>query len=287
MLMQVIFIGSTRRVSLDCIYPFSPPRGPAKQTATRVGLICRVVDRLAGGTVGRSKSMRPARPMIFVSHAHEEKSIAGKLKESLDRCGVTSFLAHYDIVTGDKWDMEILDELSECDVFLIILTDNSRNSQYVNQEIGFALARGTPIIPLKAPIDPWCFISNIQGMEFKTKHVPTKSGLTEVYDYHDTAIAIVENLMNRPGLLDRIKENLLQGLKSSPNVVETAAKARLLKLCNEFTEGEVRSIVTAALSNEHVSRSFATPALIKKLHEEYPRLFDDQSLIALKEKGLL
>lgn len=237
--------------------------------------------------MGKPKLDEPTELKVFISHASEEKAIAGGLKESLDCCGVNAFVAHDDIETGTKWDEEILDQLRQCDAFVVILTENSKNSQYVNQEIGYALARRVPIIPLKVPIDPWCFISNIQGMKLEVTQKITQFGLIESYNYHDSAIAIVEGLMRRLGLHAAIKASLLRGLKSSSNVVETAAKARLLKACESLSSDDALSIVEAALENKNVSDSFATPALIKKLMDEHPDAFDENRIVALKGKGFL
>jgi hypothetical protein len=39
--------------------------------------------------------------------------------------------------------------IEESELFLVFLTENSLNSQWVNQEIGYALGKGISVIPLK------------------------------------------------------------------------------------------------------------------------------------------
>jgi hypothetical protein len=43
---------------------------------------------------------------------------------------------------------KIIDSFKEVDYILPILTSNSINTQYINQEIGYAKAKGIPIIPI-------------------------------------------------------------------------------------------------------------------------------------------
>ena len=42
-----------------------------------------------------------------------------------------------------------MNAIDDSELFLVLLTKNSLKSQWVNQEIGYALGKGIPIIPLK------------------------------------------------------------------------------------------------------------------------------------------
>jgi hypothetical protein len=200
---------------------------------------------------------------------------------------VRAFLAHDDIEPSEEWDEEIIRELNECAVFIVVLSEESKRSQYVNQEIGFALARQVLILPLKYPLNPWCFLSSIQAMELEYKETFTNSGIKRDVNYHDTAIAIVEKLMRREEFHGAIRRALLRGLKVSSNVVETAAKIRLLKTCESFVDEEADEIICAVLKSEKVSDSFAVPALMNRLWHENPRVFDEARTSELLAKRIL
>jgi len=200
---------------------------------------------------------------------------------------VRAFLAHEDIEPSEEWDEKIIEELTSCDVFVVVLSGESKSSHYVNQEVGFALARGVLFLPLKHPLNPWGFMSSIQGMELETKQVYAKSGIETYVDFHSTAIAMIENIMNREEFHSTIRRSILRGLRKSSNVVETAAKVRLLRTCESFEDAEAEDIVKSVLGNENVSKSFAVPALMKRLWDETPGVFNETRKNDLLKKGVL
>ena len=75
---------------------------------------------------------------IFVSYSSSNKRLAGEIKDSLKKYGLSVFLAHEDIQPTHEWQNEISNNLNGCDVFIPILTRSLRNSEWTDQEIGMA-----------------------------------------------------------------------------------------------------------------------------------------------------
>src|SRR5690606_30030135 len=89
----------------------------------------------------------PAR--AFLSHVHEERVFVGAVKEILtNRYGIDAFVAHDDIHPSKTWRSTIKTALDTCDFFVAFLHPKFHESQWCDQEVGWALSRGIPILPV-------------------------------------------------------------------------------------------------------------------------------------------
>ena len=91
----------------------------------------------------------PSMISLFISHRNEHKKKANCLARALEEYGISSFVAHDTIKPMKDWYDEILKTLETMEIMIAMVTDNFHESEWTNQEIGYALGRGVPIIPLK------------------------------------------------------------------------------------------------------------------------------------------
>lgn len=84
----------------------------------------------------------------FVTYVTEDKAKAGKVKQILEANNVTAFLFHDDLEVSTQWRTEILRHLDTSSGLIAIVTENFAKSFWTNQEVGMAIAKGLPIIPL-------------------------------------------------------------------------------------------------------------------------------------------
>ena len=103
---------------------------------------------------------------IFISHASEQKDKASELGDFLEDKGLAVFVAHKHINPISEWPREILKALTTMDTFIAVLTREFKASKWCSQELGFAVARGFPIFPIRAGKDPYGFIGPIQAFNF-------------------------------------------------------------------------------------------------------------------------
>ncbi len=101
---------------------------------------------------------------LFLSHKSEVKNETGALKERLEAFGVSCFVAHVDIRPTKEWQAEIESALASMDGFVALLTDKFHESDWTDQEVGFAFARGVPIAAVRLERDPYGFIGKFQGL---------------------------------------------------------------------------------------------------------------------------
>jgi hypothetical protein len=86
------------------------------------------------------------------------------LKDCFAPYSIIGFVAHEDIQPTREWQLEIERALWTMDAFLAIHTAGFKDSFWTQQEIGFALGRGTKIISLKIDEDQTGFISKKQAI---------------------------------------------------------------------------------------------------------------------------
>lgn len=101
---------------------------------------------------------------VFLSHKAEVKTETSELKDRLKPFGISSFVAHQDIHPTKQWQDEIEYALSTMDAFVALMTPEFHDSSWTDQEVGFAFARGVPIIAVRLGLDPYGFIGKFQAL---------------------------------------------------------------------------------------------------------------------------
>jgi len=100
---------------------------------------------------------------LFVSHLAVHKDFAGALQFQLSRYGICAFVAHTDIEPTQEWQTQIETALATCDALLALLHDRFHESNWTDQEIGFAMGRGVPAFAVHFGQTPYGFIGRFQA----------------------------------------------------------------------------------------------------------------------------
>lgn len=101
---------------------------------------------------------------VFLSHKSEVKKETAALKDGLRLFGISCFVAHEDIHPTKEWQDEIENALASMDGFVALMTENFHDSDWTDQEVGYAVARGVPIIAVRLGKDPYGFIGKFQAL---------------------------------------------------------------------------------------------------------------------------
>lgn len=112
---------------------------------------CWVVQRSHERMNNKSKHQEPLR--IFLSHASDDISNAHKLERLLSKHSNVRVFSTENLSAGEDWQSILKDELSNCDVFFVMLSPNTINSKWVLQELGAAWAMDKPIVVSGTNID--------------------------------------------------------------------------------------------------------------------------------------
>ncbi len=121
---------------------------------------------------------------VFISYSTKDLEIVNKIKEQLKREEVEVFIAEYSIEPGEELNKRIVEEIKNCDLFILIWSKNSRNSEYVNQEIGMAKCANKTIIPIstKKGLNPPVLINDL-------KYLNINNSVKEISDFINSKIA--------------------------------------------------------------------------------------------------
>lgn len=101
---------------------------------------------------------------LFISHISKDKLKATRLKDALAKYDITGFVAHEDIHPTLPWQDEIERALQTMDALIAVHTVGFSASIWTQQEIGYALGRGTKVISFKMGENPTGFIGKHQAL---------------------------------------------------------------------------------------------------------------------------
>jgi hypothetical protein len=123
--------------------------------------------RLGGDTAAYRQIVGP-NPMkkvrAFVSYSTHDRQMAAEVKVVLLDFGLAVFVAHDDLRVSEEWKAKILVELEAADIFVPLVSEHFKRSEWAPQELGYAVAKKQLIIPLLVDQTlPFGFISHLQG----------------------------------------------------------------------------------------------------------------------------
>lgn len=124
---------------------------------------------------------------VFLSHKSEVRKETAELKEQIAPFGISCFVAHVDVHPTKEWQEEIANALASMDAFVALLTEEFHDSLWTDQEVGYAIARGVPIIAARLGRDPYGFIGRFQAL---------------CCGWNEAPAAIAKLLIRQPRMLD-------------------------------------------------------------------------------------
>ena len=189
---------------------------------------------------------QPGRIRLFVSHRDGHKKKAKELSEALEGYGISAFLAHDGIEPTATWQNEILKGLETMEVMLVFVTDDLHESEWTNQEIGFALGRGVPILSLKLEdADPKGFIGSEQALR------------GDLQDPAASAQEICKLLAKKLKNKHRLQNALIAAFVESPSYAETKRRFDVAdEIVERLSEEELKLIIDGFRRNSQLHDCF-------------------------------
>ncbi len=83
---------------------------------------------------------------FFLSYIHKDRDLAGKVGSAFEASKCAAFRAHDSLEPDAEWVKEIFKHLESCNALVAIVTPNFAGSSYANQEVGYVLRRGRPVL---------------------------------------------------------------------------------------------------------------------------------------------
>ena len=190
----------------------------------------------------------PGAIRAFLSHKAEYKIQASSMKEHLTTSGIACFLAHEDIEPMREWESEIERALFSMDVLVALLTEEFHESNWTDQEVGVAVGRKIPVVPVRLGKDPYGFIGKFQAI----------SGATDLPA--ETAEKIVQSILgNRSINSHKIElarasmiDNYINKVAESGSFARSKSLARELSRFDSLSSEQERALVSAFNENDQV-----------------------------------
>ncbi|MDQ7084793.1 MAG: toll/interleukin-1 receptor domain-containing protein [Sulfurovum sp.] len=174
---------------------------------------------------------------LFISHLAKYKKTASNLQNLLLIYGISGFVAHEDIEPSKEWQEEIEIALHSMDALTAILMEGFKESNWCDQEVGFAVGKDVLIIPIRKEIDPYGFIGKYQAIKgrdtsvqkvaksiFETiiKHPKTRHTMLMIFinliansTHIDTALKQLEILSEIKEIPREILEQMAEQIKNN------------------------------------------------------------------------
>ncbi|MGV8949451.1 MAG: toll/interleukin-1 receptor domain-containing protein [Candidatus Paracaedibacter sp.] len=171
---------------------------------------------------------------VFLSHLAQDKEEVSELQKQLEVFGVSCFVAHLNIRPTKEWQEELETALFSMDALIAILTRDFQKSNWTDQEIGIALGRKVPVIPLKIPKNPYGFIGKIQAIPYLWDAPATK---------------IIKYLMK----YDKMVDAYLSAVHHCPNFESGLKLAEILPFLENLSDKQIEILISAFNQNSQVS----------------------------------
>ncbi|MDN5752416.1 MAG: toll/interleukin-1 receptor domain-containing protein [Nitrosospira sp.] len=174
---------------------------------------------------------------VFLSHKSEVKRETTDIKDGLRLFGISCFVAHEDIHPTKAWQEEIENALASMDAFVALMTDAFHESDWTDQEVGYAVARGVPIIAVRLDKDPYGFIGKFQALNCTWEK--SVQGIAKI---------LIKN--------DQMLNAYIQALRDCPNFNSGNALAEALSSIEKLSESQIDALVAAYNENDELRGSF-------------------------------
>ena len=199
----------------------------------------------------------PDEPRVFISHLAKDKKIATSLKISLNKYHIACFVAHEDIEPTDEWQFEIEKALLTMDALVAILTPGFNNSKWTDQEIGAAIGRRVPIVPLRVGMNSYGLFGKYQALRAAGKA------------YSVLSDEIFELLIRKPDIGSRISSVLVEKLIDANSWESARELMDIVERCKHFGPTTIDRLEKAEDLNVKVKEAWYVPGKIKNLISKY------------------
>ena len=85
---------------------------------------------------------------VFISYSTKDFPVVEHVRTLLQHSSVEVFVAEYSVAPGKSLPIEIITAIKNCNLFILLWSENSKESEWVPQEIGIATSDKKPILPV-------------------------------------------------------------------------------------------------------------------------------------------
>ena len=191
---------------------------------------------------------------LFLSHVSVHKIYVGKLKSALLDNGVSAFVAHEDIEPALEWQDEISLALRSMHALAALITLDFHDSNWTDQEVGWALGRGVPVLPVRLGSVPYGFVGKIQAIPGNIENpVPLANQLTRA-------------LLRNDRVRSQMRNALVEAFEHSDSWAIAIRLTEFVCEIDDFTEAEESRLIDACSTAKEVK---GAPGVKEKIYSAF------------------
>jgi hypothetical protein len=138
---------------------------------------------------------------VFISHSSKDKVMADAICAGLEARGIRCWIAPRDVLPGVEWTKSIVEAISNCKLFLLVLTDNSNRSLQAVKEVDCALNHERIVLPFRLED-----VKPTGSMEYYLSSIHWLDALTPPLESHiDHLAAYIGRIIQTPVIKDEAK----------------------------------------------------------------------------------
>lgn len=207
---------------------------------------------------------------VFISYSSQDKNLGGLFKQCFEEyAGFSVFLAHEDISPALEWEFKIIKNLKEANVVIPLITNNYRNSEFTDQELGMALAWNKIIIPIKlSNINPYGFIKKIQALKCHCNH-------NEIINAVTTVVFVLTENKEFDNFKEVVIDSAIEAFNKSGSFRTTRIIIRILTKIRSLDNKQIDSIKKGIKNNDQVyNEIYAFPDFKEILKNKHKIVID-------------
>lgn len=191
---------------------------------------------------------------LFISHCVSQKASVAALRDTFDALGITGFVAHEDIEPSREWEREIERALRTAEALLAVISDDFCASRWCDQEVGYALGRDLPVIPVRFNATPHGFIAKIQAISVPGGQLPR------------VAVPVARLLLlNTPRVMARMSDAVVAAVSDARSFAAAKEAVALLEVIPTLDSDQAKALGEAVVTNGQVRDAFGVPERIAKV----------------------
>jgi hypothetical protein len=194
----------------------------------------------------------PRRFRLFLSHCSSQKVAVGELRDALEALGITGFVAHADIEPSREWEREIESALRSAEALLAIISDDFCSSRWCDQEVGYALGRGLPVIPVRFNAPPHGFIAKIQALPVPAGHLP------------NVAPTVAQLLLQTPRTSASMSNAVVTAVIEAWSFATAKEAVSVLETVTKVSVDQAKELRAAIETNSQLRHAFGVPDRIER-----------------------
>lgn len=134
---------------------------------------------------------------VFLSHSTKDKELVSKIEHILSDYGIQVYIAERDYQSGNRLSDKIILKIEYSDYFMLLYSENGKDSHYVNQEIGYRVKKKgyTQMIPLvQKGLKPDALLEGIEYIEYEPSNLELSIDNVKIYFMNEKRKRSKENL---------------------------------------------------------------------------------------------